>query len=78
VFELDENGTYLGIWTTDDGLLAAPRSEMLGRTVREAVGDEVGLRLTRVIGRVLETGRSETCEYCLEVPRGGSASWSAT
>jgi diguanylate cyclase (GGDEF)-like protein/PAS domain S-box-containing protein len=70
VFELDENGTYLGIWTGDDALLALPRSEMLGRTLREAIGDETGLRLTRVIGQVLETGRSETCEYCLEVPAG--------
>ena len=24
VFELDENGTYLGIWTTNDALLIAP------------------------------------------------------
>jgi diguanylate cyclase (GGDEF)-like protein/PAS domain S-box-containing protein len=70
VFELDENGAYLGIWTTDDALLAAPRSEMLGRTLRETIGEEIGLRLTRVIGHVLETGRSETCEYCLEVPAG--------
>ncbi len=24
VFELDENGTYLGIWTANDDLLVAP------------------------------------------------------
>jgi diguanylate cyclase (GGDEF)-like protein len=70
VFELDENGTYLGIWTTDDALLAAPRSEMLGRTLCENVGEEVGLRLTRVAAHVLETGCPETCEYRLEVPAG--------
>src|ERR1017187_8587068 len=54
VFELDENGVYLAIWTTDEALLAAPRSEMLGRTLRETIGEEIGLRLTRVIGHVLE------------------------
>jgi diguanylate cyclase (GGDEF)-like protein/PAS domain S-box-containing protein len=70
VFELDEDGTYLGIWTADDALLAAPRREMLGRTLRENVGEEIGLRLTGVIGRVLETGSPETCEYRLEVPAG--------
>src|ERR1019366_8864151 len=44
VFELDENGTYLEIWTADDTLLAAPRSELLGRKLPEALGEEIGLR----------------------------------
>jgi len=70
VFELDENGTYLGIWAADDALLAAPRGELLGRTVIETVGDEVGLGLMKIIGSVLETGRPEIWEYCLEVPAG--------
>ena len=39
VFELDENGTYLGVWTTDDTLLAAPRSELLGGTIGERIGE---------------------------------------
>lgn len=70
VLELDENGTYLGIWTDNDALLAAPRSELLGRTLAENVGHEVGLGLMRIIGSVLETGRPEIWEYCLEVPAG--------
>ena len=59
VFELDENGTYLGIWTTNDALLAAPRSELLGRTHREAISEEIGLGLAEVIGQVFETGRPQ-------------------
>ncbi len=70
VFELDENGTYLGIWTGNDTLLAKPRSELLGRTVREILTEEIGLRLLQIIGLVLETGRPETWEYRLEVPAG--------
>jgi diguanylate cyclase (GGDEF)-like protein/PAS domain S-box-containing protein len=70
VFELDENGTYLGIWTTNDALLAAPRSELLGRTHREAISEEIGLGLAEVIGQVFETGRPQIWEYCLEVPAG--------
>jgi diguanylate cyclase (GGDEF)-like protein/PAS domain S-box-containing protein len=70
VFELDENGTYLGIWTADDALLAAPRNEMLGKSLREIVGEKTGLRLGRVINHVLETGCPETLEYRLEVPAG--------
>ncbi len=70
VFELDENGTYLGIWTDNDALLAAPRSELLGRTLAETISDEVGLGLMKIIGSVLESGRPEIWEYCLEVPAG--------
>jgi diguanylate cyclase (GGDEF)-like protein/PAS domain S-box-containing protein len=70
VFELDEDGVYLAIWTTNETLLVAPPSELLGRTVREALGDEVGRRVTRATGRVLETGRPELLEYSLDVPAG--------
>ncbi len=70
VFELDENGTYLGIWAANDALLAAPRSELLGRTLAEVIGDEVGLGQMKIIRNVLESGRPEVWEYCLEVPAG--------
>lgn len=70
VFELDENGTYLKIWTANDALLAVPRGELIGRTHREALGEEIGLSLANVIVQVLETGRSQFWEYCLEVPAG--------
>jgi diguanylate cyclase (GGDEF)-like protein/PAS domain S-box-containing protein len=70
VFELDENGVYLAIWTTDETLLVAPPSELLGRTLREALGDDVGRRVTRAVRRVLETSRAELVEYRLAVPAG--------
>jgi diguanylate cyclase (GGDEF)-like protein/PAS domain S-box-containing protein len=70
VFELDGNGIYLGIWTDNDALLVAPRSELLGRSITEALGSEVGLGLMKVIGSVLETGRPEVWEFCLAVPAG--------
>jgi len=70
VFELDRDGTYLGVWAADDALLVAPRHELLGRTLPEAVGEEIGLGLTEVIGRVLDTGCPQLWEYCLEVPAG--------
>ncbi len=70
VFELDENGTYLEIWTANDGLLAVPRDELLGKTHREALGEEIGLSLAKVISKVLETDRPQFWEYRLEVPAG--------
>jgi diguanylate cyclase (GGDEF)-like protein/PAS domain S-box-containing protein len=70
VFELDENGTYLEIWTANDALLVVPRGELIGRTHREVLGEEIGLGLAKVIGEVLESGRPQFWEYCLEVPAG--------
>jgi diguanylate cyclase (GGDEF)-like protein/PAS domain S-box-containing protein len=70
VLELDENGTYLGVWTGNDALLTAPRSELLGRTLAENVSVEVGVGLMKIVGSVLESGRPDIWEYCLEVPAG--------
>ncbi len=70
VFELDEDGTYLAVWTTDHTLLARPRSELLGRTVTEVVGGELGGRFVSAIRSVLESGRTSFIDYCLDVPAG--------
>ncbi|MGA3352863.1 MAG: GGDEF domain-containing protein [Acidimicrobiales bacterium] len=70
VFELDGKGIYLAVWTTNETLLVAPPSELLGRSVREALGDDVGRRLMRAVRRALNTGRPELVEYCLDVPAG--------
>lgn len=70
VFELDEDGTYLGIWTANDALLFAPRGELLGRTTAEVIGEDVGLSLKEVTHNVFETGRPEFWEYRLKVPAG--------
>jgi diguanylate cyclase (GGDEF)-like protein/PAS domain S-box-containing protein len=70
VFELDEKGTYLEIWTANDALLVVPRDQLLGRTHREALGEEIGLGLAKVMAQVLETGRPKVWEYKLEVPAG--------
>ena len=70
VFEIDEEGRYLDIWTANDSLLAVPREELLGKTHREALGEEIGLSLAKVVLQVLETGRPEIWEYSLEVPAG--------
>lgn len=70
VFELDENGTYLGIWTSNDALLARPRDELIGRTHAEVISEDLGLRLKKITTSVLESGRHEIWEYSLEVPAG--------
>jgi PAS domain-containing protein len=93
VFELDENGTYLGIWTANDTLLAAPRSELLGRTVLETLNEEIGLRSSAMSSKPVSRRPGSTASrfrrVCggsrsgsLRSPgrrtlRGGSASWFA-
>jgi PAS domain S-box-containing protein len=70
VFEFDEQGTYLNIWTTNEGLLARPREELLGRALSEVLGAEAAAPFLQAFDRVLSTGRSEGLEYSLEFPGG--------
>ena len=70
VFELDNNGFYLSIWTTNEALLVAPISELRGKSIREVLGGQTAREMIEAIHRVLETGRAEIIEYRLEVPAG--------
>jgi len=70
VFELDRDGMYLGVWTASDHLLARPRGELMGRSVREGIGEDLGDELVQIIGRVLDKGSPEVWEYSLHIPTG--------
>ena len=70
VFEFDEQGKYLNIWSADESKLAQPREKLLGRTMKEMLGDENGGRFTEAIRRVILQGRIETIEYPLETLSG--------
>ncbi len=67
VFEFDDEGRYVGVWTHDERLLARPRSELLGKTIGEVLGPEAGARdAVGAGGRlILRTERLELDkEYC--------------
>lgn len=66
VFEIDENGMYLNVWTADESFLARPKGELIGRTIPEIFGD-VGHGIVRSIRTVLQTGESATVEYPIEM-----------
>lgn len=70
VFELDRDGRYLEVWTNQESLLVAPREELLGGTLSDALGKETGQRLVRAIRQTLKTQRPNIVEYCLSVPAG--------
>jgi PAS domain S-box-containing protein len=70
VFEFDVEGTYRSIWTTNEDLLARPKKELLSRRITEIFGDAVAAPFLEIFRRVLETGRSESAEYSMNVPAG--------
>ena len=73
VFELDERGTYLNVWTADENLLFQPKDQLLGREMKEVLGKETGRQFMDAMGSVLASGDPATIEYPLEV--GGSQMW---
>ncbi len=70
VFEVDEQETYLNIWTSDERLLIQPKSQMLGRRIVEVLGEEKSRPFIEAVQRVLATGKPENVEYPLEVVGG--------
>jgi two-component system, cell cycle sensor histidine kinase and response regulator CckA len=70
VFELDRDGTFLNIWTTNEELLYRPRGELKGKRISELIGEEFFQQFSRSFERVFSTGRGEDLEYSLDVPAG--------
>jgi PAS domain S-box-containing protein len=64
LFELDETGRYLDIKATQDGLLAAPREQLIGHTVQEmlpaAAADTVMAALDAAARAGTDYGRTIT------------------
>jgi signal transduction histidine kinase len=73
ICEFDEECRYKDVWTTDESLLAMPTDQLLGRTIVEALGEEIGRPLQVATARVYATGLPETREYTLELPVGPRA-----
>jgi PAS domain S-box-containing protein len=70
VFEVDKEGRYLAVFTRSDGMLAVPREAVLGRTVTEVIGPQIGVPFLACIQRVLSKGEAEHFEYSLDMPGG--------
>jgi two-component system cell cycle sensor histidine kinase/response regulator CckA len=70
VFELDAEGTYLNIWTSDEQLLYRPRNELLGKKSEEFIDKDLFRSSREIFQRVIATGRGEDFEYSLDFPAG--------
>ncbi len=66
VFELDREGRFINAWTHDEQLLAVPRDQLLGRTIREVLGEKTGGNWHDSIARVYDTGDSVALTYDLD------------
>src|SRR5690348_14990550 len=67
VFEFDEHGRYLEVWTHDESLLAAPRSALLGKTIDEVLGPAAAAVFNALITKAIATGAPQRHEYPLNV-----------
>ncbi len=65
VFEIDENGTYIGVWTENEELLIRPKEELLGRRISDFFDEGLAESFSEAIKRVLKKRKSEVIEYKL-------------
>ncbi len=70
VFELDADGVYKNIWTSNEALLMRPRKELLGQRLEQFIGKEAAEPFVESFRRVLATGKGESIEYLLPVQSG--------
>lgn len=68
--EFDSECRYRDIWATDERLLAMPAQELIGRTIVDALGEEIGRPLMNATARVYATGAAETHAYTLPLAVG--------
>ena len=73
VLELDEHTRYLDVWADDPTLLVAPRDQMIGKTVVELLGPEIGEAFAALVRRVHATGEGTRFEYPTKI--GGQDRW---
>jgi PAS domain S-box-containing protein len=67
VFEMDADGRYINVWCQNDALLTLPKDQIIGRTIRDVLGDDASRMYLEIIGRVLASGKGEYVEYPFEL-----------
>lgn len=72
-FLLDREGRYLEVSGSEQGLLAAPREQVLGRTIEEIFEPAQAQEFVSLIHRVLDQQQIEPHVYALEV--GAARRW---
>ena len=70
LFELDADGKFLSIWSSNEVLLRERRAEFLGRRALEVLGEEIFRPFSRHFRRVIKQGVGEDIEFPVDFPAG--------
>lgn len=70
LFELDADGKFLNIWTSNDALPRERRQEYLGRRALEVLGEEIFRPFKKLFQRVIQQHASEDIEFPIDSPGG--------
>jgi PAS domain S-box-containing protein len=70
LFELDADGKFLSIWTSNEALLRERRAEFLGRRALEVLGEEIFHPFSKLFRRVIKQGVCEDIEFPVDFPAG--------
>lgn len=70
VFEFDEQGTYLGIWTENEELLIKPKEALLGKRIHDFFNRQQADTFVDTIRRVIKEQKSEIVEYTVTLKNG--------
>lgn len=72
LFEFDSLARFVRVWASDEKLLLMPEAQLLGRTLVEALGPDMGRWHHERVCHTLQTGEEQAYEYRLDVPNGAS------
>ncbi len=67
MFIIDKNGKYLEYYVSDEGLLAIPRDQIVGKGIRDLFGAEQADLHLMNIGKCLETNAMVEYEYSMTI-----------
>lgn len=70
LFELDENGIYRQVWMRDESLLAAPKAQLLGRSVQDILPPPAATVVMTTLRESAAKGFSQGRQICLQLPEG--------
>jgi len=70
LFELDADGTFLGMWSSSQNLANALHQDYLGRHAMDVLGEQVFKPFGEVFHRVIATHQSEAIEFPVDLGDG--------
>jgi PAS domain S-box-containing protein len=70
LFELDADGTFLGMWSSSLNLATASHTDYLGRHAMDVLGEQVFKPFGEVFHRVIATHQSEEIEFPVDLRDG--------